>query len=94
MVQFRTYLTMDEKREVIRECGDSAVILYEFYVSKQNTKDYDFSDSKASRAIGWSREKVQRIRLKLEKYSYFKRVKDHNTYIFYIGKDAVLGSVV
>ena len=83
------YLTLEEKREVMTDCGDSAVILYEFYISKGGVDDYDFSDGKAGRALGWTDSKVQRIRLVLEKKHFFRKLKDHNTWIVYIGKDQV-----
>ena len=82
-----TYLTQQEKRSIYLDCGERALVLYEFYVSKQNVPEYDFSDSKASEATGLSLRKVQDTRRVLEKAGYFKLVKDHNTQIVYIGKD-------
>lgn len=88
------YLTSEQKREVIQECGDSALILYEYFVSKGNIDNFEFTDVKSSRSLGWAVAKTQRIRLVLEKHNYFRKVKDGNVFLIYIGKVAVDKSMV
>ncbi len=72
------YLGLKEKKEVILECGDSALVMYEFYISKGGMKDYMFSDKKTGMALGWNESKVKRIRLKLEKHRYIKTLTFKN----------------
>ena len=83
------YLTGEQRKEIILMCGDSALILYEYYVNKGSVPDFAFSDTKSGRALGWTVAKTQRIRLILEKAGYLRRVKDGNVVLTYIGKDSV-----
>lgn len=89
------YLTEKEKKEVILECGDSALILIDYYISKGNIPNYEFNDSKTGYALGWKKEKVQRHRLLLEKNGYlytklFKASDGDRIINTYIGKENVL----
>jgi len=90
------YLTIKEKKEVILECGDAALIMYEFYISKGGAKDYQFIDSKTSAALGWDISKAKRIRLKLEKHKYVKTLTFSNKkgkyVVTYIGKENTSGT--
>ena len=81
-----TYLKSEDRKKVIVELGDAEFILYDYYVSKGNIPDFSYSDMKSGLALGWKKDKVQRIRLKLEKAGYLRTVRDHNTIIVYIGK--------
>jgi len=65
------YLTQQEKRELIKECGDAALILFEFYLSKAGAPDYQYTDEKSGIALGWSTRKSKDVRLKLTKTGYF-----------------------
>ena len=67
------YLTLDNKRELMSECGDAATILFEFYLSKAGIEEYEYADDKAARALGWSIRKVQETRKKLTRAGYFKQ---------------------
>lgn len=71
----KMYLRLQDKKEVMTKCGDAALILYEFYVSKAGTPDYSFSDELAAKALGWSVQKVKRTRLILTKSNFFKQVQ-------------------
>jgi len=88
------YLTSSEKKELITECGDAALILYEHYIAKAGLRDYKYTDSKNAFALGWEPSKAKRIRLKLEKANYLKTIvyrnKQGNYTVTYIGKENVL----
>ena len=85
------YLTIKEKKDVMVECGDASLIMYEFYISKGGAQDYQFSDNKTANTLGWDISKAKRIRLKLEKADYiFTRTysdKKGKFIVTYLGKD-------
>lgn len=70
----KMYLRLQDKVAVMNECGEAALILYEFYISKAGTPNYSFSDKAAGNSLNWDLQKVQRNRLKLVKAKYFKQV--------------------
>jgi hypothetical protein len=65
------YLRLEDKKELMAECGDAATILFEYYLSKAGMEEYEYTDSKVSNALGWSLRKVQETRKKLTKAGYF-----------------------
>ena len=83
------YLTDTEIKEVIQECGDSALILYEYYVRKGNIQKIKLTDDNVYRKIGWTKRKTGEIRRKLEKAGYVAFIKDGNVLNQLIGKDNV-----
>lgn len=81
------YLTSSQKLEVLKEAGDTGFILYDFYVSKGNTPEYEYTDVKSGRALGWLPSKVKRVRLLLEKLGYIYTEKSRNILtVTHIGK--------
>lgn len=68
------YLRLKDKTEVMEKCGDAALILYEFYISKSGVPEYAFTDESAAKALNWNIHKVKRNRLSLIKNNYFKQV--------------------
>jgi hypothetical protein len=90
------YLTWKEKVQLMKECGDAAVILLEFFFSKAGTPDYEFNDKKSAKALGWSTSKVRFVRTRLQKANYFyslaaRNVRNKRRYVFIsLGKEAVL----
>ena len=88
------YLTEKERREVILDVGDNALILYEHYINKGNIKDYEFTDLKNANALGWKESKAKRLRWILQQNGYIHTaVFTHSTTRrvthTYIGKDNV-----
>ena len=69
------YLHLQDKIDVMKACGDPALILYEFYLSKSGTPDYTFDDESVARAISWNKSKVKKYRLKLTTENYFLQRK-------------------
>jgi len=65
------YLTWIQKKEIMAECGDAAVILFEFFLSKAGIRDYQYTDGKAGKVLGWKDSKVKKVRLKLRSAGYF-----------------------
>lgn len=84
------YLTAKQKLEVLKEAGDTGFILYDFYVSKGNTPEYEYTDIKSGRALGWLPSKVKRVRLVLENLGYLYVEKKKNVLVVtHLGKDNV-----
>jgi len=69
------FLTMKQKVEIMKLCGDSALILMEFYLSKAGTPNYAYSDEIASKALGWDSSKVKRHRQRLQNSKWFRQDK-------------------
>ncbi len=67
------YLTTSQKVQIMKQCSDSALILYEFYLSKAAAPGYAFEDSKVAAALGWHISKVSRLRQQLTREGYFMR---------------------
>ena len=74
-----SYLRMEDKRNIIKECNDSAVILFEYYLSKADIDSFEYTDEKD-------------VRLKLQKTGcYLQRseeLRDGSIVITYLGKDS------
>ena len=71
----KVYLKLEDKREIMSDIGDAALILFEYYLSKSGTPNFDYSDKKAANALGWTIRKVLDVRLKLTKAGYFLQRK-------------------
>jgi len=67
------YMNWGQKKEVIKDINEVALVLLEFYYSKAGMTDYEYSDKQVARALDWSVSKVRDYRLKLEKANYFKK---------------------
>lgn len=67
------YLTLRQKREVMRLVGEIGLVLLEFYLSKVNVPQYEYVDEKTAIALGWTLSKVQRHRIALTKADLFKQ---------------------
>ena len=70
---------MQDKVEVMRKCGDAALILYEFYINKASLDSYAFSDEDAAKALAWNIHKIAKNRRKLVDNSYFLQVSGRLT---------------
>ena len=82
------YLTIKQKRYVIGEIGDSALVLLEFYLLKSGTEGYLYKDSIVGEALGWTTSKVQRYRLELTKHKLFRQVEMKK------GSDTMLQTII
>ena len=87
-------LTEEERKEMLVTLGDSAVILYEFYLRKAGYSDYSFKDTDAAKKLAWDISKVQRTRLKLVKAGWFyqstgKLTNNKKITVTYLGKKCV-----
>lgn len=92
------YIPKDERIQVMRDVGDSALILYEFYVTRATRDGYQFTDSDAAENLGWTERKVQKMRLKLTQSHYFYQVGGRlndgtKTRNFFLGKKKVLDAL-
>jgi hypothetical protein len=77
----KVYLTLKDKVEIMKECGDASLILFDFYLTKTSymngtEKGYDYmDDAKTAKSLGWSKFKVRDNRQKLMKNNWMKIVK-------------------
>ena len=88
------YLTLEDKRQIVKECNFAALYLYEYYISSAFSQ-IDFTDDiHIGNLIGMSAQQVKRNRLRLIKHNYFfispGKVKKEKILIYRIGKKAVL----
>ena len=67
------YLTIAQKREVVRLVNEAGLYLLEFYLSKANVPQYEYTDEKTSKALGWSITKTADYRRRLEKVDLYKQ---------------------
>ena len=70
----KVYLLQKERQDLMKECGDAALILYEYYLSKAGVPLYSFADEIVAPKLGWNIYKVKKNRLKLIKSNYFRQV--------------------
>jgi hypothetical protein len=87
------YLTQEERRALIQECGDSSVLLLEYYIRLAAVGDKEIIDSNTAKYFGWTVDKVRRVRRQLVAGGWFahKRYRiDENTkgVTYYIGSHA------
>jgi len=69
------FLTIKQKVEIMNECGDSALILMEFYLSKSGTPNYSYADDKVGKSLNWKPRKVEMHRQRLQKAKWFRQDK-------------------
>lgn len=67
------YLTLAQKKEVMKLVNDAGLILLEFYLAKANVPQYEYRDDKTALALGWTVRKVQDTRRKLESKDLFSQ---------------------
>ena len=87
------YLTQEERRALIQECGDSAVLLLEYYIRLAAVGDKEILDSNTAKYFGWTVDKVRRVRRGLTTAGWFahKRYRIDETtkgVTYYIGSFA------
>jgi len=70
----KMYLRQKDKADIMEKCGDAALILYEFYLSKGGLDTYAFLDKDAARAMRWNIYKVAKNRRKLVEQNYFLQI--------------------
>ena len=63
-----------EREDILHNIGDSAFMLYQYYLRMAAIQDSFMEDSDASAYFGWAIRKVARNRKALEKAGYFKRI--------------------
>jgi len=84
------YLTQKEKNYVVRKTNEVGLCLFEFYLSKSGTPDYEFADDKTATAIEWSIRKVRDNRQALQKANLYRTEKDKIATITTIGQAIIL----
>jgi len=74
----QVYLTWKQKSELMAECGDASLILFEYYLSRagymdKTDKGFNYrDDSKPAKVLGWTTSKVEKTRQRLMKNNWMK----------------------
>ena len=96
---YSKYLISDrERREVITKIGDSACMLFEYYLRMASIGGLPLTDFDAAAYFGWNVHKVKRNRLALGRAGWYRSTKGSFTdgrkiMSYYIGEDAVTESL-
>ena len=67
------YLTLAQKKEVVKDINEVGLFLLEFYLAKTGHEGYDYTDDRVAQALDWTVRKVSKYRVLLEKYEYFSK---------------------
>ena len=67
------YLTLAQKREVVELVNEAGLYLLDFYLSKSGVPQYEYTDDKTAKAIGWTTKKTADYRRKLEHNDLFRQ---------------------
>jgi hypothetical protein len=67
------YLTLAQKREVVRLVNEAGLYLLDFYLSKSGVPRYEYTDEKTALAVGWTVKKVSDYRRKLINVDLFRQ---------------------
>lgn len=92
----KQYVSAKQRKAIITTLGDSACMLFMYYVDKAGVPGFGFKDSVVAHALGWPIRKVQKERLRLVKagwlYQYTERKKYSNqgTWHTCLGTESVL----
>ena len=90
-----TPLPRSVKKELVRECDEAALYLYEYYLETLTKDAYSLVDDNhiVGEEIGWSTRRVDNYRSKLTKGGWIRFVhekhEDSTRFIFVLGKDKV-----
>ena len=88
------YISSDEHLEIAQTIGDSAVLLYMYYLRMAATEHPVITGEGAARSLGWTVRKARRYREELSKHRWFRQVKftrpDKTKMInYHVGREAV-----
>lgn len=88
------YIANQEHLAIAQDIGDSAVLLYMYYLRMATTEHPVITDIGAAKSLGWTERKARRYRGELTKHGWYKQVKftrpDGTRMITYhIGREAV-----
>ena len=83
-----------ERDDILANLSSHAYALYDFYLSKAGSKQYDYSDTSVHRTLNyWKLSRIKAARLQLTKAGYFRQVSKLNnstrrvdTVITHLGK--------
>ena len=85
------YLSLEQKKEIFKECNGTALFLFEFYLSKSGIVNYVYEDSSVAETLEWTESTVKLNRLKLERAGFVHKFKSTSpsggqTYNWFFGK--------
>jgi len=69
----------------MKKTNESALVLFEFYLSKSGTPDYEYADERTAKAIEWTVRKVQDNRQMLQRANLYRTEKDKISTVTTIG---------
>ena len=98
-IYMKYYVTHKEHIEIAQTIGDSAVLLYMYYLRMASTAHPVINDELAAQSLGWNARKVMRYRQLLVKDNWYREIKysrpgGSRGVEYHIGKDAVKRSYI
>lgn len=86
-----------ERKHLIKDLGDAACMLYEYYLRMAAVGNRELCDILAADYFGWNTYKVKRNRLALARAGWFRQVRSsfsdgRKGLTYYIGEEAVTES--
>lgn len=98
-IYMKFYVTHKEHIEIAQSLGDSAVLLYMYYLRMASTTHPVITDDLAAQSLGWNARKVARYRQSLTKDNWYREIKytrpgGSRGVEYHIGKEAVRHSYI
>lgn len=93
------YLQPDERRDLIKDCGVSGLVLFEYYLYlNKKTIPEVITDERAAEWFGWTLATAKRHRLSLIKKGWFYIQKFYNKdkqkiEVYHLGQDGVAAAM-
>jgi response regulator of citrate/malate metabolism len=87
-----------ERRQLIKDCGIHALVLFEYYLRLASTENALLTDEDAAEYFNWSKATAKRHRLTLTQKGWLaiERAKLNNgrkVHVYYLGKDEVAAAI-
>lgn len=84
------FISMAERREVLKATKANAVLAYMYYAQAKYTEEYDFSDEVVASEIGLAKTTVRDIRLILIDAGFLAQETVKGMRVWFVGKYAVM----
>ncbi len=88
------YVTAAQRKTLIQHLGDRCALLFNYYMEKPHVDGFDYKDSRAAKALGYTERMVQRARLQLTSSGWFlqstyRNHKGRKVIMTFLGQKAV-----
>lgn len=91
-------LIKEQQQKLNGAVGDSATLLYQYYILRSSTDNFTYDDGTAAAYLGWDISKVKRLRLKLKHAFWYHQESGvmssgRKTLITYLGREKVIAAL-